>query len=148
MASNWEVEGTTPSQDASTGGASPAPTNAVTKFWLEHLAEDVLEDAAVFVVIDFFGGVDAGDYGEFLLAAVGGFRGDLNVFARRESCDAFDVEDFVASEAVGVARFAWLEFERENAHADEVAAMDALVAFGDDGAGTEQARAFGGPVTG
>ncbi len=81
-----------------------------------------MKDAAVFVVVDFFGGVDAGDYGEFLLAAVGGFRGDLDVFAGA-SCDAVDAEDFVSGKAVGLARFAWLEFQRENAHANGVATV-------------------------
>src|SRR5580698_6523776 len=113
---------------------------------LEHLAEDVLEDAAVFVVVDFFGGVDAGDDGEFLLAAVGGFRGDLDVFARGERRDAVDAKDFVSGKAVRLTGFAWLEFERENAHADQVAAVDALVAFSDDGADAEQTRTFRGPV--
>src|SRR6202012_5321040 len=109
---------------------------------LEHLAEDVLEDAAVFVVVDFFGGVDAGGDGEFFLGAVGGFGSDLDVFARRERCDAIDGEDFVPGEAERLAGFAWFEFERENAHADEVAAVDALVALSDDCASAEQSRPF------
>src|SRR6478735_7879740 len=36
--------------------------------------------------------------------------------------------------------------QRDDAHADEVGAVDALVALGDDGLDAEQARALGGPV--
>src|SRR5579871_1466126 len=96
---------------------SAIPTR-LRKSRLEHLAEDVLQDAAVFVVVDFFGGVDAGGDGEFFLGAVGGFRGDLDVFARRERRDALNIEDFVSSEVERFARFAWFEFEREHAHTD------------------------------
>ena len=36
--------------------------------------------------------------------------------------------------------------QRQHAHADEIAAVDALEAFGDDGFHAEQERALGGPV--
>ena len=39
-----------------------------------------------------------------------------------------------------------LEDERQDAHADEVAAVNALERFRDDGLDAEQARALGGPV--
>ena len=106
-----------------------------------------MEDATVFVVVDFFGGVDAGGGDELLFGAVGGFGADGDGFAGNERGYAFDLEDFVAGEAEALAGFALLEFERENAHTDEVAAMDAFVAFGDDGAGAEEARAFRGPIS-
>ena len=38
------------------------------------------------------------------------------------------------------------ELQRQDAHADEIAAVDALVADGDHGAHAQQKRAFGGPV--
>ena len=41
---------------------------------------------------------------------------------------------------------AFLEAEREDAHADEVGAVDALEALRDDGLHAEQARALGRPV--
>ena len=49
---------------------------AVPQGKLEHLAEDVLEDAAVVVVGDFFGSVDAGGGGELLGFAAFGFGAD------------------------------------------------------------------------
>src|SRR5713101_9954015 len=113
---------------------------------LEQLAEDVLQDAAVAKVGDFFGGVGAGDRRESFFFSVGGAGADTKNFFRRERGDAFDVEDLVAGESERSAVFAEGEFEREDAHADEVAAMDALKAFGDDGADAEKERAFGGPV--
>jgi hypothetical protein len=41
---------------------------------------------------------------------------------------------------------AGFELTGEHAHADEVAAMDALEALGDDGAHAEEQGALGGPV--
>ena len=41
-----------------------------------------------------------------------------------------------------------LELEGEDSHADEVGAVDALVALGDDEADAEEAGALGGPVAG
>src|SRR5713101_4880050 len=113
---------------------------------LQQLAEDVLEDAAVAIVGDFFGGVGAGGDGEGFFFSVGGAGADTKNFSRRERGDAFDIEHLVAGESERGAVFAGLELKRENAHTDEVAAMDALVAFGDDGADAEEKRALGGPV--
>ena len=45
-----------------------------------------------------------------------------------------------------VGRLAVDVLERQHAHADEVGAVDALVALGDHGADAEQQRALGGPV--
>ena len=57
------------------------------------------------------------------------------------------VERFGAIEAQVVsARMPCGELEGDDAHADEVAAMDAFEAFGHDGADAEQAGSFGGPV--
>ena len=39
------------------------------------------------------------------------------------------------------------ELQRQHAHADQVGAVDALVALGDDGADAEHERALGRPVT-
>ena len=57
-----------------------------------------------------------------------------------------DGEDLFAGEAEGFDVLAGQELQRQDAHADEVGAVDALVALGDDEADAEQARAFGGPV--
>ena len=39
-----------------------------------------------------------------------------------------------------------LELQRQHAHADQVAAVDALEALGDHGLDAQQQRALGGPV--
>ncbi len=39
-----------------------------------------------------------------------------------------------------------VELQRQNAHADEIGAVNALEAFGDDGADAEQLGSLGGPV--
>ena len=62
--------------------------------------------------------------------------------------DADQVEGLGTVEAKGLGADAVLELARQNAHADEVAAVDALEALGDDGADAEEARAFRGPVAG
>ena len=38
------------------------------------------------------------------------------------------------------------KFQRQHAHADQIAAMDALEAFGEHGADAEQDRALRGPI--
>lgn len=59
---------------------------------LQQLAEDVLEDAAVAIVGDFFGGVGAGGDGERGFFSVGGAGADTKNLPRRERGDAFDGE--------------------------------------------------------
>jgi hypothetical protein len=51
-------------------------TETVTRSLLQHLAEDVLQDAAVLVVGDFLGRVDADGSGEGFDFAVGRFGAD------------------------------------------------------------------------
>src|SRR3546814_1062252 len=51
---------------------------------------------------------------------------------QRRAC-AHDIEGFGAVYIQGVAVCARLEFQRQHAHADQVAAVDALEAFGDNG---------------
>ncbi len=65
---------------------------------------------------------------------------------RRAVAEADDVVGLVAGEPERLRRRAVRELQRQHAHADEIGAVDALVALGDDGAHAEQARALGGPV--
>ena len=82
---------------------SPAtPGNAVL---LQHLAKDVLQDAAVTIVGDFFGSVHADARLEGFDFAVGGFGVDGGFFAWRQSSHTFNVEDFVAGEARAIREF-------------------------------------------
>ena len=89
-----------------------------------------MENAAVPIVGDFLRGVDADACCEGFRRAVGGFGGNGCFFAGSEAGYAADVENFMAGETEGFASFAGEKFERENAHADEIAAVDAFVAFG------------------
>ncbi len=74
-------------------------------------------------------------------------RGDLYFLARFEILrQAFEIEDFQAREAERFRAFAGHKFERQDAHADQVAAVNALEAFGQHHADAEQDRALGGPV--
>ena len=60
--------------------------------------------------------------------------------------DAADREALAAVEAERGGRLAVDVLQRQHAHADEVGAVDALVALGDHGADAEQQRALRGPV--
>ena len=53
--------------------------------------------------------------------------------------EAKDVEDFGAVQFEGLRGGAFLELQREHAHADEVGTVDAFEALGDDGFDAEQA---------
>ena len=98
------------------------------------------------VVGDFFGRVHADTRLEGLDLAVARFGIDGGFFSRSQSGYAFHVEDFVASEAERFAGFAAQKFQRKDAHTDEITAMNALIAFRQNRADSEKARAFGGPV--
>src|SRR3546814_13475498 len=65
--------------------------------------------------------------------------------SQRRAC-AHDIEGFGAVYIQGVAVCARLEFQRQHAHAEQVAAVAALEAFGDNGFHPGQAYALGGPV--
>src|SRR6266516_1144918 len=97
-----------------------------------ELAQDVAEDAAVAVVLDLVGGVDA-DLGAELLVV--GADGDLlDPVAGAGALQAGDVVDHVAGVAEGAGGLAGRELEREDAHADQVGPVDTLEALGDRGA--------------
>ena len=103
------------------------------------------------VVEDLLGGVDADGDGKLVGGSSHVLGLDEDVFSGckltvEHILEAFDVEDLFAGEAEGFGGFALLELEREDAHADKIGAVNALVAFGDDEADAEQARTLGGPV--
>jgi hypothetical protein len=116
-----------------------------------ELAEDVLEDAAVLVVEDLLRGVDADGDGELDGGAGHVFGEDDERFSGGEFAvehvfEADDVVNLFAGEGEGFGGVAGLELQREDAHANQVRPVDALVGFGDDEADAEQARTLGGPV--
>ena len=107
------------------------------------------------VVEDLLRGIDAQGYGEFNGLAgdrfgedvddlpIGELRVEHSLKLARLVADA---EDLFAGEAERFGALAGHELKRQDAHADQVGAVDALVALGDDEFYAEQARAFGGPV--
>lgn len=106
-----------------------------------------MEDSAVAVVFDFDGGVDAADGGEFGALAVVGGGDDFEGLAGFEGVRKIrEVEAFAAGEVEGAAALAFPVDEWEDAHADEIGAVDAFERFGDDGFDAEELDAFGGPV--
>src|SRR5699024_1224332 len=114
------------------------------------LAKHVLQDAAVAVVVGHTRGNDADHAVEHDGGAVVLRRRDLDGRRGRplvELSDTLDGESLGAVESQRLSRFAGGELQRQDAHADEVRAVDALEALGDDGLDTEQLRALGGPVT-
>src|SRR6266481_9044046 len=62
---------------------------------LEHLPQDVLQNAAVMVVGNFFGSVHACHHRERFLFSITRLGVHRNHFFRRERCDAFYLENFM-----------------------------------------------------
>src|SRR5687768_11437340 len=115
---------------------------------LRQLAQDVGQDAVVIVVLHLDRRVDSGDYLEGLHRTVGRRRSYVETLARRQvRLDATNVEHLFTGQTQARDRFARQELERQDAHTDEVAAMDALKALDDDGLYAEDLRPLGGPVT-
>ena len=91
--------------------------------------------------------IDSGDSGEIFLFALSVARADLDFFLRLEIlAQAFEIENFEAGKAQRLEIFARREFQRQHAHADQIAAMNALEAFGQHGANAEQQSSFRRPV--
>ena len=99
------------------------------------------------VVVDFDGGVDAEFDGllEFGPVFAGDGEGDI-LTGLDAVAEAGDVVGFGAVEVERLRADAFGELEREDAHADEVGAVDAFEALGDDGFDSEETGAFGCPV--
>src|SRR5690606_37328442 len=113
----------------------------------DQAPQHVLQDAAVAVVVGLTRGVDAYDRVE-LHAGVGGDLHRAGGGAVVQLGHAGDGEGLLAGQAEGVGRVALRELQRQDAHADEVRAVDALVGLGDDGLDAEQRGALGRPVAG
>jgi len=101
----------------------------------------------VAVVVDFDGGVDAEFNGLFEFGAVFARDGEGHILAGLDAvAETGDVVGLGAVEVERLGADSVGELEREDAHADEVGAVDAFEALGDDGFDSEEAGAFGGPV--
>src|SRR5436190_18019901 len=106
-------------------------------------AENVGQDPAVAVVRRLTGSVDAHLRGE--LPAVRA-DGDLARDVRRVG-KAGDLEGLLAGQPERLPRLTVAVLQRQDAHADQVGAMDAFVGLRDDRADAEQRRPLRGPVT-
>src|SRR5512139_1162048 len=98
------------------------------------------------VIIDLGRRINAGAKGYIARKAVAPRNPEGNVLLRPKAVHAEDIEDLITPEAQGLDGVGISELERQHSHTDEIRAVDALEAPGDDGADTQQKRAFCGPV--
>src|SRR5918995_503735 len=106
----------------------------------EELPEDGLQDAAVAQVLDLDRRVHAGPDLELFGLAVVARSPDGQLGAGRDLCETRDVEGLSAGQTQGVGALAFRILEGEDAHTDQVRAVNALEALGDDGLDAEQKR--------
>ncbi len=104
------------------------------------------------VIEDLLRGVDADRDRELEGRAGSVFRDHRQVASVRELRlqhlrQTPHVEDLFAREAERFCGLAGLELQRQNAHADQVGAVNALEGFGDDEADAQQPGPFRGPVS-
>src|SRR5215210_3536172 len=128
-------------------GIWPRPAPEERPALRRELTQHVLQDAAVAEVFELVEGIDAADERHLLDLAVR--RGDLGgepLSRLQLAGDAAQRDRLVALEAERGPRGLADEDERHHAHADEVRAVDALEALGDDGPDAEEVRALGGPI--
>ena len=99
------------------------------------------------VVLDFNGGIDPADHLNLFLLAVSAMDDQGQVLPRFDGlAKAENVERFVAAQAECLSCGAVLELAGQDAHANQVGAMNPFKALGDHRFHAEQARAFGGPI--
>ena len=109
-------------------------------FARHQLAQHILQDSAVGVVLGFLRSVDAYESFEFLgLAVRGGSNSEFPAGSKffDQLGDPRDLENLEASQSERFCGFSRPELQRENPHAHQVRAVNALVAFGDSGAHAE-----------
>ena len=111
-------------------------------------AQDRRQDAALLVVVDLDRAVEPGDRLEppLLAALVRERRPSAAGAGARPSARPADRVRLAAGQAERRGALAGQELERQDAHPDEVGAVDPLVALGDDRPDAEQRRALGRPV--
>src|SRR6185436_3647779 len=110
-----------------------------------QLAQHVVQDAAMLEVLALLRSVDAHAHFELDRRARRGRCNDGDDF-RRAAVQPDDLERLLAGQAERLRVLAFLELQRQHAHADQVRAVDALEAFGNYGLHAEQHRAFRSPV--
>src|SRR5579859_6047100 len=114
---------------------------------LEHLAQNVLKDAAVLVVSDLERRIDAGDGGEVFFFALRVPRAYVDLFSRLEiPAQTLKIENLDAGKSQGFEAFAGREFHRQHTHAHEIAAVNSLETFGEDRSNSQKQSSLGSPV--
>ena len=110
-----------------------------------ELAEDVLKDAAILEESDLWVSVETASSCERLASA----GSDSHVLVDRQVA-ALEVngESLRAVKTVSIGALTILELERQDAHADQVASVDTLVALSDHSVDTLKVGALGSPITG
>src|SRR5258708_3336879 len=113
---------------------------------LQHVPKHRMQNPAVAVVVNLHRRINSTRRGELdrLAVVVCDFDGDL--LAGFEVLGDRDVERAQAGEAEAGAGLAVFVLEGEDAHSNQVAAVNSFEAFGDDGFDAEKVNAFGGPV--
>src|SRR5262249_46332753 len=104
---------------------------------LRELSQHVRKDPAVAVVVPLPRRVDAPDGAEGLLAAVAA-RAHAEHLARAQVGEALQIVELAAGQAERARVRAVGELERQDAHPDQVRAVDALEALGDHRAHAEE----------
>src|SRR4051812_21891496 len=107
---------------------------------VQQLTQHELEDSPMAVVQPLVRGIDAHARLEFLVA-----RLDLERLGA--VLEGVEVERLLARQTQRLGVLAVRELQRQDPHADQVGAMDALVALGDHELDALQVRPLGRPVT-
>src|SRR3954465_13578480 len=98
-------------------------------------------------IVELSLGVQAREQAQAFALAVRARNRALERAAGRDAAaDTHDVDDLVTLESARLARHACRELERQDAHPDEVRAVDALEAPGDDRAHAKEPRALRRPI--
>src|SRR5579884_2884380 len=132
------------------GAEGPEPVLAlVSPSLVQQAAQDHLQHATVPVVLHLDTAVDADRGRKVERAAVLPRHAHRHRLTRLEIvAQACDVVRLGAVQVQRVTGLAVLELQRKDTHGHQIAAMDPLVALGDDRLDAEQHRALGRPVAG
>src|SRR5690348_9496453 len=102
----------------------------------QQLAEHELQNAPIGIVLRFLGSIDTNQTVEFgrlpILSSA-----NCHLTAGSKFVDQFtnaaNFEDFIAGQAMRLRVFCCKELQRKNSHANQIGAMDALVALRNNG---------------
>src|SRR5215470_10336204 len=113
----------------------------------DQLTQHVRQDAAMPVVIDLDRRIYAQLHRNLFSGAVRAAYDQLDILLRLDpAAEPGDVEGFRAVEVERLRADAFFELQRQHAHSDQVAAVNALEALGDDRSHAQQSRPFRRPI--